>query len=91
MALLKGAVVVEIRSVLCPVDFSDFSRRALDHAVTVARWYGARLAVLYSTSNVIFALMRYATILLSLTTPSKFLIQIDLICSTVLPASLTAR
>lgn len=45
--MLKGAVVVEIRSVLCPVDFSDFSRRALDHAVTVARWYGARLTVLY--------------------------------------------
>jgi nucleotide-binding universal stress UspA family protein len=39
--------MVEIRSILCPVDFSDFSRRALDHAVTVARWYGARLTVLY--------------------------------------------
>ena len=39
--------MVEIKRVLCPVDFSDFSRRALDHAVTVARWYSASLTVLY--------------------------------------------
>jgi hypothetical protein len=38
-----------------------------------------------------FAFTRYSTILLSLTTASKFLIQIDLICSTLLPASATAR
>jgi nucleotide-binding universal stress UspA family protein len=46
-ALLKGTAMVEIRSVLCPVDFSDFSRRALDHAIAVAGWYGARLTILY--------------------------------------------
>jgi nucleotide-binding universal stress UspA family protein len=39
--------MIEIRQVLCPVDFSDFSRRAVDHAIAVARWYGARLTVLY--------------------------------------------
>lgn len=39
--------MIEIRHVLCPVDFSDFSRRALDHAIAVARWYGSRLTVLY--------------------------------------------
>ena len=39
--------MIEIRHVLCPVDFSDFSRRAVDHAIAVARWYGARLTVLY--------------------------------------------
>ena len=27
------AVVMEIRHVLCPVDFSDFSRRSLDYAI----------------------------------------------------------
>lgn len=37
---------MEIRRVLCPVDFSDFSRRALDYAITVSRWYRARLSVL---------------------------------------------
>jgi nucleotide-binding universal stress UspA family protein len=38
---------VEILSVLCPVDFSDFSRRALDYAITVSRWYRSRLTVMY--------------------------------------------
>ena len=39
--------MVKIGRILCPVDFSDFSRRALDHAIAVARWYGSRLTVLY--------------------------------------------
>ena len=32
--------MIEIQRILCPVDFSDHSRRALDYAVTLARWYG---------------------------------------------------
>jgi nucleotide-binding universal stress UspA family protein len=36
-----------IRHILCPVDFSEISHRALDHAATVARWYGAELTVLF--------------------------------------------
>jgi nucleotide-binding universal stress UspA family protein len=39
--------MVQINHVLCPVDFSDFSRRALDHAIAVAKWYGCRLTVMY--------------------------------------------
>jgi len=39
--------MIEIRRVVCPVDFSDFSRRALDYAIAVANWYGSRLSVLY--------------------------------------------
>jgi nucleotide-binding universal stress UspA family protein len=39
--------MIEIRRIVCPVDFSDLSRRALDHAIAVARWYGSRLTVLY--------------------------------------------
>ncbi len=39
--------MVQITRVLCPVDFSDFSRRALDYAVALARWYDAPLTVLY--------------------------------------------
>lgn len=38
--------MLELRRVLCPVDFSDFSRRALDHAIAVATWYGSRLRTL---------------------------------------------
>ena len=33
--------MVEIRRILCPTDFSDNSRHALDHAIAVAGWYGA--------------------------------------------------
>jgi nucleotide-binding universal stress UspA family protein len=36
-----------ITHVLCAVDFSDFSRRAVDHAVALARWYRARLTILH--------------------------------------------
>ena len=33
--------------VLCAVDFSDQSRRALDFAVAMARWHGAQVTALY--------------------------------------------
>lgn len=39
--------MIEIREILCPIDFSDVSRRALDHAVTIARWYGSRITLLH--------------------------------------------
>jgi nucleotide-binding universal stress UspA family protein len=39
--------MIRIAQDLCPVDFSEFSRRALHHARAVARWYEARLTVLY--------------------------------------------
>jgi nucleotide-binding universal stress UspA family protein len=38
---------VDIDRILCPIDFSDTSRHALDHAATLARWYGAKLMLLY--------------------------------------------
>ena len=42
--------MIEITSVLCPVDFSDFSRHALAHAVVIARWYDASLTVFHAYS-----------------------------------------
>jgi universal stress protein A len=39
--------MIEIRRILCPIDFSDHSRRALDHAIAVARWYESTLTVLH--------------------------------------------
>lgn len=38
---------MKIRSILCSTDFSEFSRRALEHAVTLARWYGAELTIVH--------------------------------------------
>lgn len=33
--------------IVCPVDFSDHSQRALDHAMAIARWHGAHVWVLH--------------------------------------------
>jgi nucleotide-binding universal stress UspA family protein len=41
------AAMPHIRRILCPIDFSEISRHALDHAVALAKWYGAALEVLY--------------------------------------------
>jgi nucleotide-binding universal stress UspA family protein len=39
--------VIQIRRILCPVDFSEFSRRALDHAAALSGWYAAELTVVH--------------------------------------------
>jgi nucleotide-binding universal stress UspA family protein len=39
--------VVRIHQVLCPIDLSDASRLALDHAVTLAGWYDAKTTILH--------------------------------------------
>ncbi len=39
--------MIEIRRILCPIDYSEFSRRALDHAVGIARWYGSTITILH--------------------------------------------
>lgn len=40
--------MIEIKHILCPVDFSECSRHALDYAVAVARWYESTIRVLYA-------------------------------------------
>ena len=37
----------DIRRILCPTDFSDISRHALEHAIVIARWYDARITALH--------------------------------------------
>ena len=39
--------MAEIDRILCPVDFSDTSQHALEHAFAFARWYEARVTVLH--------------------------------------------
>jgi nucleotide-binding universal stress UspA family protein len=39
--------MIDIRRILCPIDFSDHSRRALDHAIAIARWYESTVSVLH--------------------------------------------
>ena len=39
--------MLDIRRILCPVDFSDASQHALAHAAVIAGWYGARVTALH--------------------------------------------
>ena len=36
-----------IKQILCPIDFSECSRHAADHALATARWYGASVTALH--------------------------------------------
>src|SRR5579862_9933139 len=39
--------MVTIKQILCPVDFSEGSRHAIDHAAAIARWYRASISALH--------------------------------------------
>lgn len=39
--------MIEIRRILCPIDFSESSERAVHHAVGLARWYRADIDALH--------------------------------------------
>ena len=39
--------MIEFRHILCPIDFSDTSGRALTYATAFATWYEAQLTVLH--------------------------------------------
>jgi nucleotide-binding universal stress UspA family protein len=43
--------MIEIRRILCPVDFSEFSRHAVHHAIAVAGWYQSELTVFHVFAN----------------------------------------
>lgn len=38
--------MIDIRRILCPIDFSDTSRHALEHAVAIAKWYESHITAL---------------------------------------------
>jgi nucleotide-binding universal stress UspA family protein len=39
--------MIQFTRVLCPVDFSEFSRHAVDHAAAIAGWYEAPLTIVH--------------------------------------------
>jgi len=47
--------MIEIRRILCPTDFSETSRHALNHAAALARWYKASITLLYAHSPTVIA------------------------------------
>jgi nucleotide-binding universal stress UspA family protein len=52
----------EIRHILCPVDLSDISRHAVNHAAVLARWYEAALTVLHVHAPILMATPDFAVV-----------------------------
>lgn len=46
--------MIDIRRILCPIDFSDVSHHALEQAVAIAGWYESRLTVLHVMTPAFF-------------------------------------
>jgi nucleotide-binding universal stress UspA family protein len=38
---------IQLNRLLCPIDLSDVSRHALEHAVALAKWWGAQITVVH--------------------------------------------
>lgn len=49
-----------IGQILCPIDLSDASRHALDHARVLAQWYGAKITVLYACNPIVIPATHFA-------------------------------
>lgn len=47
--------MTEFRRILCPIDFSEFSRHAIDHALALAQWYGGSVTALHVVTPVPYA------------------------------------
>jgi nucleotide-binding universal stress UspA family protein len=52
--------MIQIRRVLCPVDFSECSRHALTHAVAIGKWYESAVTMFYACAPV--PISAYATV-----------------------------
>ena len=65
--------MIEMKRILCPIDFSDHSRLALDHAVAIARWYKSTLTLLHVCTAVPVAAYAPGTLIL----PSAVLTPAD--------------
>lgn len=47
--------IPSLRRIVCPVDFSEFSRHALDHALALARWSGAGVTAVHVVPPVTYS------------------------------------
>jgi nucleotide-binding universal stress UspA family protein len=52
----------EINRILCPVDLSDASQHAIEHAVVLARWYGARITALHVCNPIVIPTTDFALV-----------------------------
>jgi nucleotide-binding universal stress UspA family protein len=52
----------DIHRILCPVDLSDVSRHAVDHAVRIAGWYDARMTALHVCNPIVIPATNVAVV-----------------------------
>jgi nucleotide-binding universal stress UspA family protein len=52
----------EINRILCPVDLSDVSRNAIDHAVLLARWYKAGITALHVCNPMVIPMADFTVV-----------------------------
>jgi universal stress protein A len=57
-----GGIMREINRILCPVDLSDVSDHAIDHAVLIASWYKSRITALHVLNPVLVPGTEFAVI-----------------------------
>src|SRR5512141_3038282 len=46
----EGGIMIALKKILCPIDFSGHSRVALDYATALAQWYEAEIRALHAYS-----------------------------------------
>ena len=51
-----------VNQILCPVDLSDVSQQAVDHAVLMARWYTAKITALHVTNPIVIPTTDFAVV-----------------------------
>jgi nucleotide-binding universal stress UspA family protein len=51
-----------INRILCPVDLSDVSQQAIDHAVVMARWHNAAITALHVTNPIVIPSTDFAVV-----------------------------
>jgi nucleotide-binding universal stress UspA family protein len=51
--LLRDIAMKDLHHILCPVDFSEASAHAVDQAIAIASWYGARITALHVRSPMV--------------------------------------
>jgi nucleotide-binding universal stress UspA family protein len=52
----------DINTILCPIDLSDVSRHALDHARALAHWYQAKITVLHVSHPAVIPAIDFAVV-----------------------------
>jgi nucleotide-binding universal stress UspA family protein len=69
--------MIDIKRILCPIDFSDHSIHALDHAVAFAKWYGSSITLIHVRPPAPVAYPAGPGVVATLLTPQERAVLLD--------------